>query len=294
MDSAATALRREDAFLLCCVRAFADGRVDPEENDVLRALVAALDLDPSRAHVIAGAARQAGRRGRLPSAGALRTGDTFRALCRRAARDGEIDAGEREVLRAAARALGVAPARVEDLIDGALSPGDLPPAGTVPGGASTFRERLGLFLKAPRYYLEKMLSRESRDRQARRILAGIQDLVARAPHPAALASVVARAEGLARRVFEIEAQHDALERFLEGRAFLMAPARGGDSDRVGTIPALHARRAELGRTLDHLLEGLRRIEERVASLVLAGGGGAAGARDLREVLEDLEALQAVA
>lgn len=164
--------------------------------------------------------------------------------------------------------------------------------GAAMGGLLVARE-LTLFLKAPRFYVQRLLGGPSRSKRAAQIASRIRGLIPPKTALTVLPELAGRVERIPAAVRRMEEQREAIVLYLEYDIYNDEIGKAvGEHDRAA-VKTLETRRDQLETQIEESLTTLKRIESRVASVVLGAGdsGGAADARkELEDTLEDLDVL----
>lgn len=150
---------------------------------------------------------------------------------------------------------------------------------------------LRLFLRAPSFYVRKLLGPPPADKRARQIVGRIQDLLpARSAYAKDLGDRVSRTPAT---IQELVQARDRITLYLEYDVYGDGLGDSVSREDPSAVRALETRRAELDARIDKALGQLKRIENRVAAHVLAtrdAAGEDAVQQELGETLEDLDTL----
>lgn len=299
-DSSSSA---REMFAEACERAFADGVVDPAENERLRSLARDLAIPRAVALDIARTARDHGgvdgkiQRVRADAPDPRRA--VAPATCGSLDRPhGEIDQGCVEVgaasIGSASRACREPMPRrsVGDLT--ATYPDTSRDEACAPSARSWVRWPARLWSR-PMYTFVRLLDSSSPYRRARAIQRRISRLARRAPAASLLESVVDRVTTVAEILWDMDDELDQLVSYLARRGH-QPPRQSGQGSRTDSpIDALIARRSQLSAAVVRMVGELERLEDRVAAYVLARRDGLPRRMEteLQEALSHLEIVSAV-
>lgn len=150
---------------------------------------------------------------------------------------------------------------------------------------------LRLFLRAPSFYVRKMIGPPPADKRARQIVGRIKGLLpARSVFAEELGDKVARSP---KTIQELVQARDRITLYLEYDVYGDGLGDSVSREDPSAVRALETRRAELDDRIEKALSQLKRIENRVAAHVLATRDGDmedAAQTELTETLDDLDTL----
>lgn len=152
---------------------------------------------------------------------------------------------------------------------------------------------LRLFLRAPAFYVEKLVGPPGPAKRARALGRSIRELLPPASSDPLLAEVGPRVDRTVKAIRDLERRRDEITLYLEYDVAAAGLGTRVDLQDRGALDILEQRRGEIDGNLEAALGGLQRIRDRVAAKVLAGRDTASEAElqlGLDESLEELDSL----